>query len=128
MVRRAITCTYAFGNALGSSLAERLDPEYELESVRARSTERARLRGEQFEPLSMLGPTTRLPSFDKWIDEERFNLVARSELDAGREGGLLAVGPFDSLVTSTKLFLGRMSESIIDSVSNAPFWIRGRSL
>ena len=116
--------TDAFGNAIGGSLAERLDPDYELESARARSTERARLRGEQLEPLTGLEPPTQLPSFDKWMDEERFNLIARAELESGRNGGLLVGGPFDSLVTSTRSFFEEMSRSIPDALSDASFRLK----
>jgi hypothetical protein len=51
----------AVGSAIGGSLAERLDLDYELESVRTRSTERVRLRADAMPVLQSLG-AEQLPS------------------------------------------------------------------
>jgi hypothetical protein len=58
------------------------------------------------------------------MDEERFNLIARAELESGKNGGLLVGGPFDSLVTSTRSFFEEMSRSIPDALSDASFRLK----
>lgn len=48
----------------------------------------------------------------------------RAELEHGLNGDLLAAGPFDSLVTSTRSALGRMTTAVADFTSDAKFRVR----
>jgi hypothetical protein len=96
-----------FGNAIGSSLAERLDPESELNSVRSQSTVRARQRGDAMPLLQSLG-TERLPSAEllenlnhpAFVTDEDVEVMQRVMADsievAGAGGGVSAVQARDA--------------------------------
>ena len=103
----------AFGNALGSSLAEQFDSDHELNAVRARSTARANARSESFakiEELPFTIPTLRaedvaFPLLPSDIDGMRdiaddniqgggieFDTLGQLEKDFEKDGGKTGFG------------------------------------